>query len=146
MSYFERVLAKQPPDPEDFRFEGLAETAPAVLIEQGKRGGPILSLLRVMQAQCKCIRILLLVGEQQIDYVYHFDLVGAHPVTLYSIGKSAFYEDIVLRLVTYESTHEITQHQTVGELIPRQTWDGLPVVHAMKQAGLNWAGAASSPI
>jgi hypothetical protein len=136
LAYFERVLAKQPPDPDDFRFEGLADTAPAVLIEQGKRGGPILSLLRVLQAQSKCIRILLLVGDEQIEYVYHFDLVGAHPVSRYSAGEQAFYDDIVLRLVTYESTHEITNHQTVGDPIARRTWDGLPAVSGMKQAGL----------
>lgn len=136
LSYFEKVLAKQPPDPADFRFEGLAESAASVLIEQGLRGGPILSLLRVMQAQSKCIRILLLVGDDEIESVYHFDLVGAHPVTRFDAGEQIFYEDIVLRLVTYESTHEITKHEVVGDLIPRAEWDELPAAAGMKNAGL----------
>lgn len=136
LAYFEKALAKQPPDPADFRFEGLAESAAPVLIEQGRRGGPILSLMRVLQAQSKCIRILLLVGEDEIEYVYHFDLVGAHPVTQFDAGEEAFYADIVLRLVTYESTHEITNHQVVGELIPRAEWDALPAASGMKNAGL----------
>ena len=136
LSCLEVALNKQPPDPADFQYEGMAESAAPVLIEQGKRGGPILSLLRVMQAQSKCIRILLLVGDDEIEYVYHFDLVGAHPVTQFEAGEEAFYEDIVLRLVTYESTHEITNHQVVGELIPRQEWDALPAAAGMKNAGL----------
>ena len=136
LTYFTRVLNKKPLDPEDFRFDGLAETAASVLIEQGKRGGPILSLMRVLQAQSKCIRILLLIGEDEIEKVYHFDLVGAHPVSNLSEGETAFYRDIVLRLVTYESTHEITDHQVVGDLIPKKVWTNLTTIEAMKRAGM----------
>lgn len=136
IDYFSKVLNKDPLDPGDFLFEGLADTAPSVLIEQGKRGGPILSLLRLLQAQSKCIRILLLVGEEKIEQVYHFDLVGAHPVSNMKDGETAFYNDIVLRLVTYESTHEITKHQLIGDLIPQKEWANLPAVRSMRQAGM----------
>src|SRR5574341_1209849 len=81
LAYFQRALEKDEPDPSDYNLPGLASDAYKVLHEQGKRGGPILSLERLLQAQSKCINILLLVGEKEIHTVYHFDLVGAHPAT-----------------------------------------------------------------
>lgn len=136
MAHFERALAKEPYDPKDFNFDGLASaSAPDVLVEQGRRGGPILSLLRVLQAQLKCIRVLLVVGDEEIERVYHFDLVGAHPSTEWLLGAEAFFDDIVLRMVTYESTFEITNHEVVGDLISLETWQNLPAVAAMRKAG-----------
>lgn len=136
IGHFIQALAKQPYVPEDFDIEGLAsQSSRDVLVEQGRRGGPILSLLRVVQAQLKCIRVLLVVGDETPERVYHFDLVGAHPQTPWSIGEEAFFEDIVLRTVTYESTFEITNHEVVGELIPAEIWQNLPAVAAMRTAG-----------
>lgn len=135
IAYFERVLGKEPLDEKDFEFEGLADKAPKVLIEQGLRGGPILALLRVLQSQSKCIRILLVVGEDEPDRVYHFDLVGAHPYTKFEGNEASFYEDVVLRLVTYESTWEITSHEVVGDLVPRADWENSPTIEAMRRAG-----------
>ena len=57
----DRALQKDPPSAHDFRYPGLASLAPHVLIEQGLRGGPILALLRVLQAQTKCFRVVLVV-------------------------------------------------------------------------------------
>lgn len=136
IEHFKAALARQPHRREDFEFEGLAPTAPDVLIEQGMRGGPILSLIRLVQAQLKCIRVLLLVGEDRAERIYHFDLVGAHPVTESKLGAAAFYEDIVHRLTTYESTYEITQHQAVEPNISAEVWKNLSTVEAMKQAGI----------
>jgi hypothetical protein len=136
LEHFKQALARRPHRREDFEFEGLAPTAPDVLIEQGLRGGPILSLIRLIQAQLKCIRILLLVGEDRPEKVFHFDLVGAHPTTEAEIGEQAFYEDIVHRMATYESTYEITQHQVVAPQIPAEVWENLSTVAAMKRAGI----------
>ncbi|MBN2044298.1 MAG: hypothetical protein JW757_04685 [Anaerolineales bacterium] len=135
LAHFEQALAKEPFVRQEFEFEGLAEKSPEVLVEQGRRGGPMLSLIRLLQAQLKCIRMLLLVGEDEIKRVYHIDLVGAHPATEYSIGEEAFYTDIVLRTATYESTYEVTKHQVVEELIPAETWAELGSIEAMQQAG-----------
>ncbi len=135
MAYFERALAKEPFVRADFEFEGLAANAPDVMVEQGRRGGAILALIRLLQAQLKCIRILLVVGDERPERVYHFDLVGAHPATEMSLGELAFYEDIVLRMVTYESTFEVTKHEVVGELIPAEEWEHLDTVSAMQTAG-----------
>lgn len=136
IDHFKQALSRHPHRREDFEFEGLAPTAPDVLIEQGLRGGPILSLIRLIQAQLKCIRILLFVGEERPERVYHFDLVGAHPTTDAGIGEQAFFEDIVQRMATYESTYEITQHQVVAPDIPGPVWENLGTVTAMKRAGI----------
>ena len=135
LAHFEQALAKDPFVRSEFEFEGMAGNAPDVLVEQGRRGGPILSLIRLMQAQLKCIRILLAVGEETVERVYHIDLVGAHPITEMSIGEQAFYDDIVLRTATYESTYEVTKHQVVGDPIPADTWAESSSVEAMQRAG-----------
>jgi hypothetical protein len=135
LAHFEQALAKEPFDRSEFTYEGLADAAPDVLVEQGRRGGPMLSLIRLLQSQLKCIRILLLVGDDKPEKVYHIDLVGAHPYTDYKLGEDLFYEDIVLRTATYESTYEVTKHEVVGDLIPEDVWDELPTVAAMTRAG-----------
>ncbi len=130
LAHFERLLAKEVLDPDDYRFPGLAENAYHVLYEQGRRGGPILILERVLQAQAMCINILLLVGEEQPLGIYHFDLVGAHPFSDGS-DEEAFYRDVVLRMTTRVSTHEITAHQPIGEPISREVWKNLSTPAAM---------------
>ena len=135
LAHFEQALSKDPFNREEFEFDGMAATAPDVLVEQGRRGGPILSLIRLLQSQLKCIRILLAVGEEQVERIYHFDLVGAHPVSKISMGEEAFYDDVVLRMATYESTYEVTKHQVVDDLISAETWQELSTVDAMQRAG-----------
>lgn len=134
LQHFEKALAKSIPDPEDFNFPGLAPTAYRTLYEQGKRGGPMLSLLRLLQAQAKCIRILLLIGEDEPLEAYTFDLVGAHPRTM-AEQKEVFYEDLMLRILTAACTQEITQHQVAGERISSELWRSLATPAAMRQAG-----------
>lgn len=134
LDYFEQALKKEPPDPADFTFPGLAPEAYRTLIEQGKRGGPILALERVLQAQAKSIRILLVVGHDTPDYAFHFDLVGAYPRSTTANGLDAFYEDIVLRTVTTLSTGEVTDHEVVEPPIPRDVWQRLTAPEAMCRA------------
>ncbi|MGD2157086.1 MAG: hypothetical protein PVG32_09455 [Anaerolineales bacterium] len=133
LAYFASIIAKDEPDPEDYQLPGLAPDAYRVLHEQGSRGGPILALERLLQGQVKSIRILLLIGEDTPDEVYHFDLVGAYPRSV-GINPDEFYSDIVLRIVTGMSTHEITEHRVIGDLIPRNVWDKLSTPHAMRIA------------
>lgn len=134
LDHFRVALAKEPQDPEDFSFPGLAPRAHRVLIEQGLRGGPILALERMVQTQAKGIRIVLVVGDDYPIAAYHFDLVGAYPRSS-AEDMESFYEDIVLRTVTTVSTREVTQHEVVGEPIPRALWDSLSVSVAMRTAG-----------
>lgn len=134
MSRLARALGREPIAPEDFAFDGLAPTAWRVLVDQGERGGPILALHRVLQAQAKCIRLLLLIGEDEPETLYHMDLVGAHPTSDPS-DADAFYRDIALRIVTTASTSEVTNHEVVGEVIPRAEWERATAPAAMRVAG-----------
>jgi hypothetical protein len=133
LGHFEAALAKDPVNPAEFDFPGLAPEAYRVLVEQGRRGGPILALERLVQAQAKCIRILLLVGDASPEALYHFDLVGAYPRSE-AHDLDAFYEDILLRLVTTVCTDEVTKHQTVGDPIPHSLWQNLTTPQAMQAA------------
>jgi hypothetical protein len=134
LARFEEILKKAPPDPQDYAFPGLAPQAYRVLFEQGRRGGPILALERLVQAQVKSIHVLLVVGDERPQVAYHFDLVGAYPKSP-AEDIEAFYEDIVLRMVTTLSTHEVTQHEVVGEVIPHAVWASLDTPQAMSVAG-----------
>jgi hypothetical protein len=128
------VLAKEPPDPADYVFPGLAPRAYTVLFEQGRRGGPMLALQRVVQAQAKSIRSILVVGDEDPLAAYHFDLVGGYPRSD-AQDLESFYNDIVLRIVTTVSTSEVNQHQVVGEPIPHGLWQRLSTPGAMCMAG-----------
>jgi hypothetical protein len=133
LAHFERVLAKDQPDPADFDFPGLSPNAYRTLYEQGRRGGPILSLERLVQSQAKGIRIILIVGDEQPEEAYTFDLVGAYPRSLAS--DPDFYDDLALRVVTAASTQEITNHRVVGDPVPRDVWESLSTPDAMRRAG-----------
>lgn len=134
MAHFQSALAKDSPDPADYAYPGLAPQAYHVFYEQGRRGGPMLALERLVQAQAKSIRILLVVGDDRPLEVYHFDLVGGHPRTQ-AQDLGSFFEDIVLRIVTTVSTIAVNQHQVVREPIPYHLWRCLSTPTAMCMAG-----------
>ncbi len=133
LDHFEQALHKIPRDPADFAFPGLAPSAFDTLIEQGARGGPVMALERLLQAQIKSIRIILLVGDDRPDEAYTFDLVGAHPRTD-GADEAAFYRDIALRIATVMSTGEITNHEVVGAPIPAADWQAFDAPTAMLNA------------
>jgi hypothetical protein len=114
-------------------FAGVPETASHTLYVQGKRGGPILYLLRILQIQTKCIRILLVVGEESPQSAFLFDLVGAHPQIKFE-DPPIFYKDIATRILTAASTNEITDHQTVEPPITPDEWESLTTIEAMTRA------------
>jgi len=133
----ERSLAKEPPDPAEFSFPGLTERAHRVLIEQGRRGGPMLSLVRLVQSQAICIRVILLVADDRPRAAYHFDLVGAHPRVAF-VDPPAFYEDMARRLATAASTHEVTQHLVQEPPLAAATWRSLETPAAMMRASFEF--------
>ncbi|MFB0533997.1 MAG: hypothetical protein ACETWR_03330 [Anaerolineae bacterium] len=134
LAHFQAALAKEPPDRADYDFPGLAPQAHRVLFEQGHRGGPILALERLVQAQAKSLHVVLVVGDDCPIVAYHFDLVGAHPCSEAQDLKS-FYDDMVLRIVTTVSTRELTEHEVVGEPIPYALWQRLSTPTGMCVAG-----------
>jgi len=134
MARFRTALEKDTPDPADYAFPCLAPQAYQVLHTQGRRGGPLLSLMRLVQAQVKSFRVLLIVGNDRPIEAYHFDLVGAYPRTD-GWAPDAFYQDIVLRIVTTASTHSVNEHETIGEPIPNAVWQRLTTPSTMLFAG-----------
>ena len=131
MTKVEAVLKE---DPEAvFPFEGVPASASRTLFAQGKRGGAIMYLLRIIQIQTKSIRVLLVVGEEQPQSAFLFDLVGAHPQIPFE-DPQAFYKDIAIRILTAASTSEITNHETVEPPIKRQEWESLDTIGEMTRA------------
>lgn len=133
MNQLQIALAKESPDPADFRFPGMAPSAYRVLIEQGQRGGPILALQRILQSQSKCIRILLIVGDNRAEYAYLFNLVGAYPRILFD-SSDRFYYDLVNRLVTEACSHEVTNHRVVEEVVRNERFNASDIPAAMRHA------------
>jgi len=106
-----------------------------VLIEQGRRGGPILVIERLVQAQAKSIRILLVIGNKELEEAYLFDLVGAYP-RIPGDDPEIFYDDIVLRMVTVTSSQEVTNHKVADKPISLAKWERSTVPKAMRHASL----------
>jgi hypothetical protein len=128
------AISKEPPDPRDFEYAGLAPSAYRTLVEQGRRGGPVLAAERLLQAQAICIRILLIVGNESPERVYHFDLVGS---LAYSEGSAAgLYEDIVQRVTTAVSAEEIGAYSVRPDTISADAWRALATPAAMRRASL----------
>jgi hypothetical protein len=128
MTEVEEVL-KQGPEA-THPFDGIPATASHTLYQQGKRGGAILYLLRVIQIQTKCIRVLLVVGEDRPQSAFLFDLVGAHPQIPFH-DPQIFYKDIATRILTAASTSEITNHEVVEPPITREEWETLTTIADM---------------
>lgn len=135
VDHFSKALQKSPPDPADFEFDGLAPDAYRTLYEQGHRGGPMLAIQRMMQAQVKGLRVLLVVGEDQPEGVFQFDLVGAYPLSKPNGDSTAMYDDIVLRMTTCLSSTDIHHHTATGEPLPHEVWASLATPKAMSRAG-----------
>jgi hypothetical protein len=140
LTHLERALAKNIPEPSDFAFPGMTSLAYHTLFEQGKRGSPLMTAARVIQSQALSVRNIVVIGEEDRPwYAYTFDLVGAYPRTEAGDGKanggSMFYTDLMYRILTAASTHEITQHEVEGPLIPAQVWRSLETPHFMLAAG-----------
>lgn len=127
------ALLKAEPDPAELTFPGMAPQSYRVLHEQGKRGGPLLALERLVQAQAKSIRIILVMGDEHPASAFLFDLVGSYP-SISAEDPESFYEEIILRIVTILSTNEVNKHQVVGDPIPYDLWKSLSTPQAMISA------------
>lgn len=134
LDHFQTVLKKESPAPADYDFPGLSPQAYQVLFEQGHRGGPILTLERLVQVQAMSLKVLLVLGDDRPLTAYHFDLIGAHPRSE-ADDLEFFFDDIVLRIVTTESTREVTEHEVAGNPISRDLWQRLSTPAAMCTAG-----------
>lgn len=118
---FERALAKDPPEPADFDLPGLSTNAWQVLCDQGSRGGAMMCVGRLLQAQSKSLRVVMVIGERTADAAYLFDLAGAYP-RIEASGEGGLHGDLALRIATHLSTREVTAHRVEGEPVPRALW------------------------
>jgi hypothetical protein len=91
--------------------------------------------MRILQAQTKSIRLILMVGNDEPLEAYHFDLVGSFPRSDGS-EPTFFYDDIVLRIATAVSTPDVTDHTVLDDPIPRDAWEAAEGPGAMCRAGL----------
>jgi hypothetical protein len=130
-----KALTKDPIDPADFVYEGLMQSGIDTLVEQGMRGGPMLSLMRVLQAQSKCVRIILVVGRDEPQAAFYLDLVGGHPRVAVGTDPRAFYDDMVTRIETAAGSPAVTAHVTDEELVPSAAWTSATTPGAMRRAG-----------
>ena len=133
LAYFETILEKSLPDPSDYDFPGMAPTAYHTLHEQGMRGGAIMALARLLQSQAKSIRVILIIGDDELDYAYLFDLVGAHP-RIQALDLEVFYANLALRITTAMSTAEITDHIVDATPISAPVWNDLVTPKDMQHA------------
>jgi len=129
-NHFSLALSKAEPDPSELTFPGMAPEGYRILYEQGRRGGPILALERLVQAQAKSIRVILVIGDKHPSSAFLFDLVGSYP-SISAEDQEAFYEDIILRITTILSTSEVNKHQVVGDSIPGDLWGRLSTPQEM---------------
>jgi hypothetical protein len=127
------ALSRPSPSDQDFLYPGLTARAHRVLREQGLRGGPMLALVRLVQSQSLSIRAVLLVGLDRPEAAYYFDLVGAHP-RVECLRAEAFFDDMVTRLATAVSTHEVVEHEFVSPEVPAATWRAAEAPAAMARA------------
>ena len=112
IDHFYVALRKSPIDPADFAVDGLETTAMDTLVEQGRRGGAMLTAMRVLQTQAKNVRILLFVGEDDSpEAVFHLDPSVA-PRTVAVGDGSALWDDIVERVLATISARDVTDHRS----------------------------------
>ncbi|MEO9177285.1 MAG: hypothetical protein ABI317_17355, partial [Gaiellales bacterium] len=118
IDHFRHALDKSPIDPADFAMDGLEPTAVDTLVEQGRRGGAMLTMMRVLQTQAKNVRILLFVGDDDSpEAVFHLDLVGGHPRTTVVGDGSALWDDIVARVLATISASDVTDHMVDPRIV-----------------------------
>lgn len=137
LARLEASLAKHPPDPADFTFPGLTGRAHRVLIEQGLRGGPMMTLVRLLQSQTFSVRLMMAVGTDAVEEIYHMDLVGAHRRVV-PASLPELCEDIGLRMATATSTGEVTDHEIVEPALPAEAWRAAQAPAAMERASLEF--------
>jgi hypothetical protein len=118
---FASALQRDEPRREDFDFPGLSANAWQVLRDQGARGGAMMCIGRLLQAQSKSLRVILVVGERHAEAAYLFDLAGAYPRIEHG-GPNGLCGELALRIATHLSTREVTGHLVEGDPIPRAAW------------------------
>lgn len=126
----EAALSRPEPRKQDFAFPGLSDNAWQVLLDQGRRGGAMMSLGRLLQAQSKSLRVVMIVGDERPVAAHLFDLAGAYPrIDGSDLGR--FCDEIALRIATHLSTREVANHSTDDAPIANELWRAAEAPKAM---------------
>lgn len=115
---------------DDFDFPGLSDNGWQVLRDQGARGGAMMSLGRLLQAQAKSLRVVMVVGDERPIAAHLFDLAGAYP-RIDAGDRARFDDELLLRIATQLSTREVTNHLADAPPVPREAWRASQVPAAM---------------
>lgn len=116
------------PTPKKFPFQGLNPDAPEVglrqLQNQVREGGPLLGLGRLLETQTKSFDVIAVIGERntgKIDFLIRFDLAGGRPkIVVENNNLKPACKELVLRLMTFLSTTEATQHLWPGTVFNKE--------------------------
>lgn len=130
-------------------YPGLGSEAGRILADQSRTAGPEVALGRLIQAQTKSIRAIVLVygdNARPLQAV-HYSLAGAHRVTS-ADNLDEFVRDAGIRILTAACEREVHKCAYVSEPLPLRTWNALTVPSAMIRAGKRFGelGLFSSPV
>lgn len=128
---FKTGCDRQSRSPGDFDFPGLAPNSGRVLFEQAVSRSPTLALSRLIQAQSKSIDTLLLVGEESLDHLFHFNLVGSH---YRAAANQELYQHVSLRIAVSVRAERIADHEREATSVPDTCWYRSKVANAMCSA------------
>jgi hypothetical protein len=138
---FDQLASRSPDDLGGFEYRGLPPTAVRVLQQEARIAGSLAALSRMIQGQTLSMRVIAIIGNDRGDIqgALHFDLAGGHAVIPYDQSRPlSFAEEIVLRLMTVRSTHEVRSHHFLPSVLPVAVWKELRTPEAMIEAGGNF--------
>lgn len=136
MAHFTRLA--ELPEAEAFqdRYAGLGPQAAEVIAHQARRGGPVLAISRLLQAQMLSIRLMAVRTVNGQPYrALHFDLAGARPVSD-ATNLEAFGAEAGARLIAAVCAHEVNSHIIESGSIDAEAWAQLEGPDAMVRAGV----------
>ncbi len=117
------------------RYDGLGAQAAEVIAHQARRGGPVLAISRLLQAQMLSIRLMAVRTDKGRPYrALHFDLAGARPVSD-ATDLAAFGAEAGARIIAAVCAREVNSHVIETETVPAEVWAQLEGPDAMVRAG-----------
>jgi hypothetical protein len=140
LEHFSELREQPAKQQKSHKYPALGPRAVEVLLDQARRGGPMLALGRFLQAYVKSFRVMAVRSEASLRPLcaVHFDLAGARPVTD-AADLPAFAQEVGLRVLAATCTAEINNHIFLPEPLPAQTWERLSTPEAMIRAGTMFA-------
>lgn len=130
-------------------YPGLGPAAGRILADQSRTAGPEVALGRLVQAQAKSIRAIVITfdsNDQPVQAI-HYSLAGAHRVTD-ATNIDEFVRDAGIRILTAACERDVHDCAYVSDALPLRTWNSLTVPAAMIRSGRRFGemGLFSAPV